>query len=159
MTARQAWDRVRGAIIDLGIEEECKPLVDWIRVALTRQADGGRPVISVADVIAPVADELLMLHRHSLMVRHLTGLNPSIECATGTQIARKIGEMLVEMRVDQEERKEARDKKAEQKGPKEFFGTNLPHLLRLTQVEDLVSPNAVWADLTTASKLQQLLVL
>ena len=42
-TACQAWDRVRGAIIDLGIEEECKPLVDWLRVSLTRRADGGRP--------------------------------------------------------------------------------------------------------------------
>ena len=31
--------------------------------------------------------------------------------------------------------KEARDKKAEQKCPKELFGTNLPHLLRLTQVD------------------------
>ena len=152
MTARQAWDLVRGAIIDHGIEEECKPLVDWLRVSLTRRADGGRPVISVADVIAPVADELLMLHRHSLMVRHLPGLYPSIERATGTQIARKIGEVSVEMQADCEERKEARYKKVEQKGPKEFFGTDLPHLLRLTQVEEVVRLNAVWAELTTASK-------
>ena len=84
LTARQAWDRVRGAIIDLGIDVECKPLIDWLRVSLTRQADGGRPVIGVADVIAPVADELLMLHMHTLMVRHLPGLDPSIERATGT---------------------------------------------------------------------------
>ena len=159
LTARQAWDRVRGAIIDLGIEEECKPLVDWLRVSLTRRADGGRPVISVADVIAPVADELLMLHRKSLMVRHLPGIDLSIERATRTQIARKIGEVSVEMRADREEKKEARDKKVEQNGPKEFFGKNLPHLLRLTQLEEVVRLNALWAELTTASKSQQLLVL
>ena len=35
----------------------------------------------------------------------------------------------------------------------------MPHLLRLTQVEEVVSLNAVWAELTTASKSQQLLVL
>ena len=150
LTARQAWDRVRGTIIDLGIEVECKPLVDWLRVSLTRRADGGRPVISVADVIAPVSNELLMLYRHALMVRHLPGLDPSIERATGTQIARKIGEVSVEMQADHEERKESRDKKAEQKGPKEFFGTNLPHLLHLTQVEEVVRLNSVWAELTTA---------
>ena len=91
LTARQAWDRVRGAIVDLGIKVECKSLVDWLRVSLTRRADVGRPVISVADMIAPVADELLMLHRHSLMVRHLPGIDPSIDRATGTQIARNIG--------------------------------------------------------------------
>ena len=65
----------------------------------------------------------------------------------------------MEMRADHEERKEARDKKAKQKGPKELFGTYLPHLLRLTQVEEVVSLNAVWVDLTTASKSHQLLVL
>ena len=35
----------------------------------------------------------------------------------------------------------------------------MPHLLRLTQVEEVVRLNAVWAELTTASKSQQLLVL
>ena len=52
-----------------------------------------------------------------------------------------------------------RDKKAEQKGQEELFGTNLPHLLRLMQVEEVVRLHAVWAELTTTSKLQQLLVL
>ena len=93
------------------------------------------------------------------MVRHLPGLDPSIERATGTQIARKIGEVSVEMRADHEEQKEARNKKMEKKGPKELFRTNLPHLLRLTKVEEVVRLNAVWAELNTASKLQQLLVL
>ena len=86
LTARQAWDQVRGVIIDLSIEEGCKPLINWLHVALTFRADGGRPVISVADVIAPVADELLMIHTHALMVRHLPGLDPSIERATGQPV-------------------------------------------------------------------------
>ena len=158
LTERQAWDHVIGAIIDLGIEVECKPLVDYLRVSLTRRVDGGRPVISVAGVISPIADKLLMLHRHTLMVQHLPGLDPSIERATGTHIARKIEEVSLEMRADREEQKEARDKKTKQKGLKEFFGTNLPDLLRLTQLEDVVRLNAVLEYLTTASKLQQLLV-
>ena len=63
------------------------------------------------------------------------------------------------MREDRNKQKEGRNRKTEQNGPKEFFGTNLPHLLRLTQVEEVVRLNAVWAELTTASKSQQLLVL
>ena len=47
----------------------------------------------------------------------------------------------------------------EQKGPKELFGTNLPHILRLTQVEEAVRLNKLWKELTTASKLQQFLAL
>ena len=95
-----------------------KTLVDWPCISLTRRADGGRPVISVADVIAPVANELLMLHWHYLMIQHLPGLDPSIKRTTGTHIAQKIGEVSVEMWADREDRKEARDKKAEQKVPK-----------------------------------------
>ena len=102
-TARQAWDRVRGAIIDLGIDLECKPLVNWLRVSLTRRADGGRPVISVADVIETVANKFLMLHWNALMIRKLSGLDPSTERVTGTQIARKIGEVSVEMQADRNE--------------------------------------------------------
>ena len=93
------------------------------------------------------------------MIRHLPGLDPSIERASGMQIMQKIGEVSVEIRANRKERKEARDKKAEQKGPEEFFGTNLPHLLRLTQVEEVVRLNAVWTELTIASKSQQLMVL
>ena len=52
--------------------------------------------------------------------------------------------MSVEMQLDRKERKEMRDKKSEQKGPKEFFGTNLPRLLRITQVEEVVRLNAMW---------------
>ena len=110
-------------------------------------------------MIAPVSDELFMLHCHSLVVRHLPGLNTRIKRAMGTQIAQKIGEVSVEIQADRKEREEARDKNPEQKGPKEFFGTNLPHLLRLTQVEEVVRVNTVWAELTAASKLQQFLVL
>ena len=40
-----------------------------------------------------------------------------------------------------------------------MWGKFVPHLLRLTQVEEVVRLNAVWAELTTASKSQQLLVL
>ena len=65
----------------------------------------------------------------------------------------------MEMRADHEERKEARNRKTDQKGPKEFFGTNLHHLLRLTQADEVVRLNTVWAELTTASKSHQLLVL
>ena len=50
---------------------------------------------------------------------------------------------MVEMRADRKERKEARNRKTEQKGPKEFFCANLPHILRLTQVEEVVRLNAV----------------
>ena len=35
----------------------------------------------------------------------------------------------------------------------------MPHLLRLTQVEEVVKLNSVWVELTNASKSQQLLVL
>jgi hypothetical protein len=37
MTPRQAWARVRGSVVADGLEQECGPLLDWLRVALTRR--------------------------------------------------------------------------------------------------------------------------
>ena len=65
----------------------------------------------------------------------------------------------MEMQAYHKEQKEVSNRKTGEKGTKEFFGTNLPHLLSPTQVEEVVRLNAVWAELTTASKSQKLLVL
>jgi hypothetical protein len=37
---RDAWIQLAGAIIANGNHETCAPLIDWIRAAITRQAEG-----------------------------------------------------------------------------------------------------------------------
>ena len=38
LTTRQAWDRVRGAIVDLGIEVECK-LIEYMIVMRNKSSE------------------------------------------------------------------------------------------------------------------------
>jgi hypothetical protein len=40
LTPREAWVQVAGAIYNDGTQEACVALLDWIRVALTRQGEG-----------------------------------------------------------------------------------------------------------------------
>ena len=36
LTPVEAWQRVRGAIVNATAEDACRPIIDWLRAALTR---------------------------------------------------------------------------------------------------------------------------
>ena len=100
----------------------------------------------VPEPSAPLPDALLLQHRHWLLIRHLPGLEPSINRATGTRIAKIVGEVAVELRKTRIENKRVRDKK-EHKGAAEYFGANLARLLNLVQVtnaKDLLLSGRPW---------------
>ena len=50
----------------------------------------------VPETSAPLPDELLLQHRHHLLLIHLTGLYPSINRAVGTRIAKTVREVALE---------------------------------------------------------------
>ena len=112
----------------------------------------------VPDPYAPLPDALLLEHRHWLLLGHLPGLDPSINCAASTCIAETVGEVAVELRETRLENKRVRERK-ERKGAAEYFGANLTHLLNLVQVTDTQDLPPFWEALDRASKHQQLLVL
>ena len=107
---------------------------------------------------APLPDALLLQHRHWLLLVHLPGLDPSINCAAGTCFADTVGELAVELRETRLENKRVRERK-EHKGTTEYFRTNLTHILNLVQVTDAQDLPTIWEDLARASKHQHLLVL
>ena len=73
--------------------------------------------LMVPEPLAPLSNTLLQ-HRHWLLVSHLPGLDPSINRATGTRIAKTVGEVVVELRKTRLENKRVREKK-ERKGAAE----------------------------------------
>ena len=101
LTLVQVWMRVQGLIVDRGLEADCKPLIDWLHVALTQKGDPINPSPLKVDLLtAPFFDDPLLSHRHNFLLRHLPGLDPSIQRVTGTQIATNIGEVSVELQRD-----------------------------------------------------------
>ena len=97
----------------------------------------------------------ILQHHHRLLLSHLPGLDPSINRAAVTRIAKTVGEVAVELRETRLEKKCIREKK-ERKGAAEYLGANLAHLLNLVQVTDAKYFPPFWKALARASKHQKL---
>lgn len=60
MTLQMAWYRLAGAIHNEGKLVECKPVVDWLNVALTRQSNGNHLRLMTNPLTAPLSNLTLM---------------------------------------------------------------------------------------------------
>ena len=63
LTPIEAWQRLRGAIVNAATEDACRPIVDWLRAALTRSGPDTLSPLVVPDPSAPLPDALLLEHR------------------------------------------------------------------------------------------------
>ena len=125
---------------------------------IVRYGPNTHSALVVPEPSAPLPDTLLLQHRHRLLLIHLPSFDLSINHASGTRIAKTVGEVAVELRATRLENKRVRDKK-ENKGAAEYFGANLAHLLNLVQVTDQKDLTPIWETFAQATKHQQLLVL
>ena len=91
LTPVEAWQRLRGAIVNAAAKYACRPMVDWLRAALRRSGPDALSTLVVPDPSAPLPDALLLNHRHRLLLGHLPGLDPSINRAAGTRITETVG--------------------------------------------------------------------
>ena len=114
----EAWQRLRGAIVNAAAEDACWPLVDWLCAALVRSGPNALSALRVPKPSAPLTDALLLQNRHRLLLGHLPGLDPSINCAAGTRITETVREVAVELRETRLENKRVRERK-ERRGASE----------------------------------------
>ena len=61
--------------MDATAEDACRPIIDWLRAALTRSGPDALSPLMVPEPLAPLLDALLLAHRHRLLLSHLPGLN------------------------------------------------------------------------------------
>ena len=107
----EAWNRLRGAIVDTAAEAACRPLIDWLRAAIIRSVPNTHSALIVPGILAPLPNAILLQHRHQLLLSHLPGLDLSINRAARTRIAETVGEVAVELRETRLENKRVREKK------------------------------------------------
>ena len=68
-------------------------------------------MLVVLKISAPLPHALLIQHCHRLLLSHLLGIEPIINRATGTRIAKTVEEMAVELRETRLENKRVCDNK------------------------------------------------
>ena len=76
LTPVEAWQRLRGAIVDAAAEEACRPIIDWLRASLVRSGQNALSMLRVPEPLAPLPDTLLLQHRHWLLLSHLPRVGP-----------------------------------------------------------------------------------
>ena len=111
LTPVEAWNRLRGAIVDAAAEATCRLLIDWLCAAIVRSGLNKNSALVVPKPSAPLPDALQLQQHQQLLLSHLPGLYRSINRAAGTRIAETFGEVAVDLRETRLENKRVREKR------------------------------------------------
>ena len=154
LTPREAYLRLGGAIRGDNRTAACQPLIDFLRVALTRNAiDQGSSILQDTPT-APVADETLHLHRWHKVLTDMPALSDAPVAMGAQQISAGLGLLVSEQR-EARLASEARAADDKAKTPEKFFGASLPLLLRLTGAVTSAQLPAIWISISSCTKAQQ----
>jgi hypothetical protein len=110
-TLRQAWEILYPAVVDANDLNNCQTLLNWLRAATTGTTIPGNPnnlgpSTVVTDLISPLADASLLLHRSKLLHQALPALfqpSASLEHAI-TQMAVAVTQQTNDSRVAREQK-------------------------------------------------------
>jgi hypothetical protein len=156
MTPRQAWDRIRGAVVTDGLEVECAPLLDWLRIALTRRVANQGSTLAQAPPAAQIIATLggattFQNYRMSLVERDHPNLRSGPMTQGAQLIAGGLNDLATQSRLAREA-DEARRLQERTKTPRDLFPSGLQRLMRWcqAQAEDQLPP--VYTDLALAKK-------
>jgi hypothetical protein len=163
-TVREIWELLLPLLVDDNQEDDCRPLIDWLRAAST--ANGVEPQTNRLlpppfnlNFSGPPADEDLIAHRSHIMKLLLPGLS---QLSEGLESA--ITTMATAIAHQTDEARSAREsKQLEEDTPKlpsmvEKFKHTLPILLRLLELEDEADLPPLWHEWANCGKKQELAV-
>jgi hypothetical protein len=133
LSPREGYERFLAAATANNDVVECAPLLQWLRLALTRTGDGLGSALVRAPPLVPLADAKLIHHRWSFVIQDLPVLDP-VQVQHGAHyIASSIGALAHEQCVARQEDQLCRVAE-NNKSPSAHFGSALLAVLRLCQV-------------------------
>ena len=94
-TLAEAWTSLRGAIVKGVHEVDCRPIIDWLHIALTKKVNGDKFPLAMPQPTAPLADGELLWHQHHMLTHHLHGMEPTVQWVQGSLITMHIGDVAV----------------------------------------------------------------
>ena len=146
MSPREAWFRLGGAISSEGKLVECKPVIDWLKVALTRASNGNPSRLVSTPLTAPLSNRTLMEHQWNLVLTDIPSRDPALDRGKKDRIADELG-TLVGMQRDAADDRRQEKVRRENKLPSEVFGGQIVNILRLCNVAREVDLPPVWLEL------------
>jgi hypothetical protein len=150
---------MKGAIAAVRQMADCTPLIDWLRVALTR-FDNNQPsrlgfeYPSQPTMQQPSDMNLLTAYHWALVKSDLPTLLSQNLVHHGSQhIAASLGHLVAEQRIARQEENTRRTRDAT-KTPDSYFGGSLVTLLRWHQVATSTQLSKLWKQIANAPKGQ-----
>jgi hypothetical protein len=154
LTPREAWVQVAGAIYNDGMHEACSPLLDWLRVAITRQGDGLPSRLLQEHPRVPLSLPSLVQRRWQLVINDLPALNAGATLAAGHVIASSLNALVSDNR-EFRNADEARREQNSARTPEKCFGRNgVLKLLRLCQVTSSTNLSDMWIQMANEPRRQ-----
>jgi hypothetical protein len=154
LTPREAWVQLAGAIYNYGNQIACEPLLDWLRVAITRQGEDQASRLQQEHPRVPLMLPDLVQRRWQLIITDLPALSSGATMAAGHVIASSLNALVAdnrEFRMADEARREQNSSRT----PEKCFGRNgVLKLLRLCQVPTSESLPDMWIQMANEPRRQ-----
>jgi hypothetical protein len=154
LTPREAWVQVAGSIYNDGMQVDCEPLLDWLRVAITRQGDDMASRLQQEHPRVPLMLPALVQRRWQLILTDLPALSAGATMAAGHVIASSLNALV----ADNREFRNADEVRREQNSartPEKCFGrTGVLKLLRLCQVPTSDELPDMWVQMANEPRRQ-----
>ena len=159
MSPRMAWETVVQHIYAEGCQAACAALVDYIRGSLTRSAANALPLLCIAPPQVPLADRVLLEHRHRILERDFPVMNQALPRLQQNANATQLGRLVADNHASREEA-DLRRIQAEEKPLSDLIGDQgVAQLLRMANVRMEEELPEIWRTLTRTKKAGRLNVL
>jgi hypothetical protein len=157
MSPKAALLALRGMIAMNGDQDSCEALIDWLRVTLVRRAANQWARTVVPPLVpptfaSPATQQDFTRYRLSLLHRDLPGTQPGMVLQSAQLIAQGISTLSHEqrqIRLDAEARHQAKEAA---KTPADYWGPQLPKLMRWTQTAAEGELPRIYATIANAKK-------
>jgi hypothetical protein len=154
LTPREAWVQVAGAIHNDGTQIDCEPLLDWLRVAITRQGEEMALRLQQEHPRVPLMLPTLIQRRWQLVLNDLPALSSGATMAAGHVIASSLNALVADNR-EFRNADEVRREQSSARTPEKCFGrTGVLKLLRLCQVPTADDLPEVWIQMANGPRRQ-----
>ena len=155
------WTDIVGQVQRDGKLEECKPQIDWARVALMND-DIGSCLLSFPSLTVPLMDNELARHRHSTLASALPTVGRGGGLTSAPQMTASvdaIGNMHSTQREVHSATLHARAQASAPKKPSNRWKINVSTLLHLCEVENEEHLPDIWQQLANSDKKSDRFVL